>query len=196
MDIVNILISIVDWCVSHGFSVAQITLLLLTILFYFKSFSPLVKKVNSIKTNFDDLHNATREIQLHLKTKRGGLTPMHGLEKLNWANSNSPFILNQRGEWLSEESGIREIINTNSASLIGALEKDGPSNGYDVELFAMKEVANYVESNLEISKKIKDFIYKNPVYETKEIGLNDIYFVGSMILRDLYLQKHTEIKLD
>lgn len=197
MEILDSFFSIVNWFIAQGFNAGQITIIILGTFFYFKAFSPLLKKVNEIKNNFDDLHNATREIQVYLKNKKGGLAnPVHGLEKLSWANSNSPFVLNPRGQWLSEKSGIAEVVRNNSEVLVKILENNNPLNGYDVESLAIKEVANYVEANVDIIQKIKDFIYKNPVHESKEIGLNDIYFVGSIVLRDLYLEKHPEIKID
>lgn len=182
---------------DQGFTLGQITTIGLGVLFYVSAFRPIKIKVEDIKTNFDDLHNATREIQHYLKNKKkSGLNPVHTLDKLTWATANSPLVLNEKGKNLAIKSGIQKIIKDKSNELIALLENCNPTTAYDVEQYSVKVISDYISNKPELEKQIKDFIYNNPVVDNETIQFEDLYFVGSIELRDIYLNKHKEIKSD
>lgn len=150
--------------------------------------------LRDVKQEVNDLHYATKEIQNHLlKSGKKGFEPTHVLDKVAWAKSKSPFTLNERGSSLASESGMDSIIEENEEELVAHIELKKPTTGFDVEQYAFQVVNDFVEKNTEIITIVKRFIYNNPVFEEKEISLEDVYFVGSLILRDKYLKKHPEI---
>lgn len=195
-QIISALWSVVwDKLNASGFTLAQILILIALLFFYYKGFKPLSKTISDIKDKLSDIHNAGWEMQNHLgKSTRGKLEPLHKLNKLTWANSNSPFVLNDRGSRLAEKSGIKDIVSKNLTELIDKVEKTKPISGYDVERCSFEVLGEFIQSNMEFQKQIKDFIFNHPVFEDKEVGLGDIFFVGSIQIREEYFKKHPEIK--
>lgn len=178
---------------SNGFSTAQFFLFLAFFLFWKYNFIPMSKAIKEIKDSFSNLHNAGLEMQNHLgKGKKGRLDPIHKLDRLSWAVSHSPFQLNDMGENLYKSSGLEDVIKRYGDRLLKKMYENKPSTGYDVEKCSFHAIEEFVLSEKEIETNIKNFIYKNPVFEGKEVGLGDIFFVGSIKLRDMYFEKHPE----
>lgn len=193
----NIINQLFTWLGSHGFSFGQILVLGGIILFYLKSFLPFKKNFDTYSENsrsrMDSLHNAIREIQLHLRDKKRGSTqfdPMHSLDKLEWASSNSPFQLNEMGISLSKNSGIGTVIEENAKELVTTMHQKELVTGYDVEQCALHTLQDYVNDHPKYITKIKEYVFNNPVLNDKQVGLQDIFFVGSILLRDVYLEKY------
>ena len=185
--------NLTEWMTYLGITPQQITPLFLTaFLFGFVLWRYLIR---DLKTEVIDLHNATREIQLHLENppRRARLSPMHRLDKLAWAVANSPFQLNDKGQSLANASGISALVELNRVNMIAQLSKTNPPTGLDVEQCSFKILGEYVEQNKEEENKIKEFIFKNPVFEGKEIGIEDVLFVGGILLRNEYFKVHPEL---
>ena len=182
--------------VAIGLDFGQILVLACFAVFYKYAFRPLTKKVNDIKCHFEEFYNAGLEIQTHLGKSKGGgkLSPMFKLtSKLNWADSNSPFVLNEKGEGLMKASGMDKIVSDNIPALISMLEKLKPETKYDVDMASVKALGDFVHENEEIEKQIKSFIHNNPVYEGNEVNFGDLFFVGSLPLAQEYFKKHPEL---
>lgn len=100
-----------DWLTFFGITPQQLTPLAITLgaalLISWRYFW------RDIKSEVTDLHNATKEIQSHLsgRTRTNRLNPIHPIDKLTWATSNSPFELGARGLELAQKSGISSIAS-------------------------------------------------------------------------------------
>jgi len=147
--------------------------------------------IKKIKTTVTDLHNATRENQQTVFPKK---KPLHFLEKLTWSHANSPLQLNKRGKTLLEKSGMDRIVESNMPRLIKLLLETKPQTSYDVQENAFHVLSGFVSDEEKISKQVKTFIYNTPQIDEKEIGIPDLVYVGSLVLRDQYLKEHSEIK--
>jgi len=179
-----------DWLQYFGITPEQITPLVLFALvawwWYFRD----------LKQEVVDIYHASREMQLHLEKDGGAtrLTPMHRLNKLTWAAGNSPLELNALGKGLAHDSGIEKMVQDNDVELIGLVEDKNPPTALDVEQCSSKILSEFVLGNKLLEKEIKDFVFNHPVYKEKEISLNDIFFVGGLLLRDAYFERHPELK--
>lgn len=128
---------------------------------------------------------------------------LHGLEKKDFADSGSeselirimssqyttresPLKLNSRGKDLLESSGTRKVIDSNLDSLIEDMEKEKLDNLLDIELRCL--------CVLKRKKDDKEFISaKNYAWNNSNISINNIFYVGSIYLRDKYIEKHPEL---
>mgnify|MGYP000512285881 CR=1 FL=1 len=190
-----------------GLDKGQVTFLVVLVgLYYFfvkpnfiqqrKSLLKLEKSMYDVKEKFSEAHNATREMQLFLKRKRT-FSPLHNLEKLQWARSNSPYSLNASGEQLLKMSGIDLIILQNEDRILEILDERlqeiDTVTGYDIEKCALVSMACFAEESQEAIRHIKEFVYNHPTVDGREIDLKDIYFVGSLQIRDIYFKRHPEL---
>jgi hypothetical protein len=98
----------------------------------------------------------------------------------------SPQQLNERGEQLLNNSGIKKAIDQNLKMLLEKLERKKPQNLLDVEKYALYILRD--EEDESVTNTLKNYLYNNP-NET----FNTVLFVGSVYFRNLYLQKHPEM---
>lgn len=92
------------------------------------------------------------------------------------------MVLSEKGEKLFNESGIKNIIDSQKEMLFTAIKEKDPKNAYDVQEFS-KQVIELLKDNSEILGQLKDTAYKLGV------GVEEILFVGSMYLRDIALKE-------
>ena len=101
--------------------------------------------------------------------------------------SKSPLALTDYGEKLLKDSGFMEVFERIKNELVHELEQRNPKNKYQVQEFA---------------RDIMDALTKDPrfeslqkyVYEHPDVDVGLILRTGGIPLRDLYLEKHPEIK--
>ncbi len=103
-----------------------------------------------------------------------------------YAKGQSPLRLNEDGEWLLKESGIKKFIDDALEILLTRLEEKKLTNALDLEDEAFRVVEEN-EQEREVAG-FKNFLYNNP-----EETIGNILFVGSIYLRDKYLEIHPEI---
>lgn len=126
------------------------------------------------------------------KFEEKGLAPSGALRQ--WTSimsedilsSNSPKQLNEKGEKLLEESGIKDIIEDHIDNFIEGLEKERLKTAHDIELrsfYLLKE-----SENTDIAIPLKKYLYDNPHGD-----INTILLAGSIYLRNKYLEKHPEL---
>lgn len=117
------------------------------------------------------------------------------------AQKHSPKILNDNGRKIEALFGCKQFLKDNASWLIAEVEKFSPQTALDVETFSMSALR--VASFDERFNNLKDKIYHSATIElalsdgqTKnvEITLDDVLFVISLPLRDLYMAAHPEIK--
>lgn len=113
---------------------------------------------------------------------------------------HSPRKLNDNGERILSDINGNEFLQKNKDFFFAKIDEQHPKTALDVEL-----AANFVLlSNMsnDIFNDLKNFVYNAPTYlmnDDKEgqrpydLDMNDICFVLSLPLRDMYLAKHKEI---
>lgn len=116
------------------------------------------------------------------------------------AQKNSPKSLNNNGEKVFETFGCGAFLEENKEWLLGEVSKFNPKTALDVEMCSLSALR--VASSDERFNNLKDLIYRSPKIdlslpagETRkvEVTLEDVLFVISLPLRDLYLGAHPEI---
>lgn len=139
--------------------------------------------VKRIDRDFDNVKEDVKSID----RKLAGIEPKVGAlwEKL-MAGSSSPRYLNEEGERVFKESGIKIIIDEKLNELISEVEKLSPQTAYDAERFT-ESVMYSLRNNPSLIKSLKDGAYETGV------DIDIVLFVGSIYLRDKYLEKHPEL---
>lgn len=103
-----------------------------------------------------------------------------------WADrlavSHSPIRLNQKGQEILEQSGIKQIIDERIDSLLKELEDKKPLNAYQVQEFA-KDVISAVKNDPVVLLKLEQGAFRAGV------DTDSLLFVGAIYFRDLALPK-------
>lgn len=101
------------------------------------------------------------------------------LWKDKYAPANSPRRLNELGEKILEESGVREIIEGKKDRLTEIVRSMKPTTAYDAEQTIFSVVSDIPQYCPEIVNDLKDGAFR--------VGQNidTILFVGAIHLRDL-----------
>jgi hypothetical protein len=96
-----------------------------------------------------------------------------------YAPAHSPRQLNNRGNDILKESGIKEIVDQKKSKLLQIIKNKDPKNPYDAEKFTtqiMSELPTYCP---EVIEQLKGGAFKTGV------DIKTVLFVGSIYLRDL-----------
>lgn len=108
----------------------------------------------------------------------------------------SPRRLNNFGEKLFEDIKGREFLENNKEVLFKEILKNNPLTALDVEQYSYSSLLLYTTTPM--FNKLKDYVYNAPAIlldkgEKYEIVLNDICFVLSIPLRDMFLKAYPNI---
>lgn len=112
----------------------------------------------------------------------------------------SPRKLNDNGKLLFENCGGGEFLIQHKGELLDAIAAKEPKTALDVEEIANDVLIERLESD--IFNDIKQWVYNSPYWtisvdgEDKKyaITMNDICFVLSLPLRDMYLEAHPDLE--
>ncbi len=96
--------------------------------------------------------------------------------------SNSPMVLNETGQKILNESGIKNIILENKEMLLNAIREKNPETAYDVQEIA-KKVVNLLKENTDIFIRLKNGAFKSGT------NIDSVLLVGSFPLRDMALKE-------
>lgn len=117
-----------------------------------------------------------------------------------FSQKESPRKLNAQGISLFNECAGQKFINDNKEQLLSAIESKNPRTALDVEQYANEVLVSRLNS--EIFNELKQWVYNSPSIQVDVSGrkveyaltMNDICFILSIPLRDLYLDYHPEIE--
>ncbi len=155
------------------------------------------KDTNVMKDCVVGINNTTREIQTYIQEKDGKAF-VHKLPKnlgfFDWAKTRSPLRLNKAGSDLSKASGMEKMVKDNINELLIDLEERNLETAYDVQQESFDVVEDLITSEKEYEKELKNFLFNNPKFKGKMVDPADLVFVGSLILRDAYLDRHEELR--
>ena len=117
-----------------------------------------------------------------------------------FSQKSSPRELNEAGLQLFRDVKGEEFLNENKDIFLKGIENKNPKTALDVEESALEVLFSHTDNDMFI--KIKNWIYNSPTRkllidgEVKDyaITMNDVCFVLSLPLRNMYLDLHAELK--
>ena len=112
----------------------------------------------------------------------------------------SPRRLNEAGEKLLADIGGLAFLDTNKGILISCIEERKPKTALDVEESALLVLYDHLDDDMFIG--MKQWVYNSPSRRLKIDGeerdytvtMNDVCFVLSLPLRDMYLDLHHDVQ--
>ena len=119
--------------------------------------------------------------------EKGTLVEWTEIMSKKFAPAHSPTRINEDGEKLIDETGIKKIIDEKLDIFIKELESQNLKSPYDVEqncFYLLKS-----KKNTDVMIPIRNYVYCHPNGFAEEI----IFFVGGVYLRDKYFEKYPEI---
>ncbi len=116
-----------------------------------------------------------------------------------FSQKESPRKLNLLGEQLFENSGGQKFLDQNKNELLAAIAAKAPNTALDVENLAIEVLISQLDSD--IFNELKQWVYNSPSLkidvqgqkQEEAVTLNDICFVLSLSLRDMYLEAHPDL---
>ena len=112
----------------------------------------------------------------------------------------SPRKLNLFGEQLFEDCGGQFFLDKNSDELLAAIAAKDPQTALDVENFAIEVLISQLDSD--IFNELKQWVYNSPSFKIEiqgqeqeyTVSMNDVCFILSLPLRDMYLKTHPDVE--
>lgn len=116
-----------------------------------------------------------------------------------YSAKKSPRQLNENGLILLHDISGQNFLEENGDKLVEEMEKIAPKTALDVENLALAILR--IHSDDDIFIPLKNWVYRAPEREIKKstgvemkaVTMDDVYFVLSLPLRDMYLDRHPEI---
>ncbi len=118
---------------------------------------------------------------------------------LIFSQKKSPRKLNAFGEQLFKDCGGQKFLDQNSEELLAAIAAKDPCTALDVENLAIEVLISRLDSG--IFNELKQWVYNSSSLKIEVQGqeqeyavtMNDICFVLSLPLRDMYLETHPDL---
>ena len=125
--------------------------------------------------------------------------PASPKEAPSFSRKASPLRLNDVGERVFADCNGEEFLQQNKQLLFEWIDDEKPKTALDVEQCAMMVLRMY--SNEDMFNGLKDWVYNSPAIKVEKEGkteelivsLDDLFFIISLPLRDMYLQEHPSI---
>ncbi len=147
------------------------------------------KKVNK---SFPEIKDKLSSIDSSLNTLNTILIEKEIIKSSIYSQANSPRIVNESGKKVYQQSGAKNILEENSNNLINELEKLDNRSLLKLEQNCLKVMIS--KMNTDEFKPIQDFAFQNPNFQDKPLTYTDILYIMSIYLRDIYINKHPELK--
>ena len=103
--------------------------------------------------------------------------------KDEYAPANSPRQLNEKGNTILENSGIKEIIERKKEQLLRVVKSKNTTNAYDAEQTILSVVMDLIEHCPDIEKDLKSGAFKVGA------SIDSVLFVGGIYLRNLIFEE-------
>ena len=115
---------------------------------------------------------------------------------ISFSTKASPRKLNAEGEKLFEDIKGREFLDTNADFLLNCIKDKTPKTPLVVETVAVEVLVENL--NNDMFNDVKNWVYNSPMRKIEisgelqdyEVTINDVCFVLSLPLRDMYLDKY------
>jgi len=134
------------------------------------------KDLDVMRQELGDVQNGLGDVRSRVVEMS---TRLDVLWKDRFAIAHSPRQLNERGNTVLNESGIKEIIYEKKDVLAALVKEKRPTNPYDAEQAILAVVNDLQERNPEVTDRLKDGAFR--------VGADipTLLFVGGIFLRDL-----------
>jgi len=100
----------------------------------------------------------------------------------------SPKRLNKEGQLVLKESGMKEIIDTHMKTFIKELKDENLESPLDLENRSFEILKSKEKDKITIPLRYY-------LYDHSDEDIDTIFFVGSIYLRDKYIERHPEMLL-
>lgn len=192
-----------DWLVKHTPTLAIIIVAVVITVFITQYVMKLISRLKDVEkaTNesapkysqlFESITHMASDISkilFYLKGKDSKLDT--GLFK-----HHSPIELSDFGRKLLDISGGKEYVDKNLNLLLSAIESKNLMSALDVQIQCITVICEH--NNDPDFKKIKDYIFQNPVYKFEDfeypLSLSTANNIMGIYLRDKYFEKHPELR--
>lgn len=173
--------------------------------FYYTRIVKAEEKIEGILKNVNNLpcsmHEQTSsQILDKLNTITTYLMTKDSKASYIFSQKASPRKLNPDGEALLKDCDGDVFLEQNKDELLGAIAAKSPATALDVENIAFAVLITRLDSD--IFNELKQWVYNSPSRKVQIQGheeeytvtMNDICFVLSLPLRDMYLKTHPDIE--
>ncbi len=162
--------------------------------FYFVRFRDLEKKsdgISGITERIDDKIEPTLvKINLALDRISRYIITKDSLDP-SFFNTGSPVELNTLAKDILKKSGGKNFVDNSLDFLVSKIDERNPKSNLDIQQLAVSVILDLVDT--EALSKIKDFVYQNPKYRSKDISMPTIINIVALYLRDKYFELHPEL---
>ena len=157
-----------------------------------KQFNTVDEKFNNVEKKLEDISDTVTSHTFTLMSICSFLDNKFPKNKINSYMKKSPRQLTEIGEKMLDMVNGRQFLNDNKKQLFKIIDRYHPKTKLDVQNTSMTALLYYTTTDA--FNNIKDIIYDMPEMETDEgkyeVTLNDICFVMSLPLRDMYITEH------
>lgn len=137
------------------------------------------ESVKRIDKDFDDVKKDVNK----MKEDVAGMRPQVDLLwKRAFAPGHSPMVLNEAGQRIFNQSGIKSIILENKEVLLNAIKEKSPQTAYRVQELA-EEAVNLLKEKPGILSRLQEGAFRAGV------DVSAVLFTGSIFLRDIALEE-------
>lgn len=136
----------------------------------------------------DDLQKTMEKIKTNIKIACDALIKSEVIE-FNGTDlqTYSPFQITEEGKQKINDLGFEKIFEDNKKDFFDFIDAENPKSKYDIEAMSIKAVFSLF--NKDYFRGVKEYLYNNPTYGTKQM----ITLLGVHV-RDKYLEDHPEIE--
>lgn len=156
------------------------------------------ERYKHIEKTVNDLPCREREKEIsNLRRRVKSMQPRPEIKQApSFSRKASPLRLNDVGERVFADCKGEEFILRHKELLFEWIDEEKPKTALDVEQCAMMVLMMY--SDEDIFNGLKDWVYNSPAIKVEKegkieeliISLQDLFFIISLPLRDIYLQEH------
>lgn len=141
------------------------------------------------------------QVGVVLQIMTANQTPRDMVAAVTYSEKHSPRRLNANGDALLADINGLEFLQANKSTLLDDIEKFVPKTSLDVENVALSVLR--LRMSDDIFNEIKSWVYNAPArnivgkdgkQKMTEVSLEDVLFVLSLPLRDMFLAEHPEIQ--
>lgn len=172
---------------------------------YYNRFVPAEKKANDNEKRIDNLPCSKHDemfasIKEDLAVIRTYLTTKYPTAAPVFSQKMSPRSLNDAGKKLLEDIGGSAFLSENKDVLVACIDEKKPKTALDVEEAALLVLYDHLDDDMFIG--MKKWVYSSPsrkvmidgIERDYTVTMNDVCFVLSLPLRDIYLELHPELQ--
>ena len=173
---------------------------ILTVLFckwYYGRFVPTERKADDGQQQLQKLPCQKHEAEL--SSIQGFLRARYPVAFEPYDQRKNPRSLNEEGERLFNDMGGAGFLETHGPRLLNRMAEQHPKTPLDVEYEAQDALFYFFKDDM--FNELKRWVYYSPmrkmtidgVEKDHEVTMEEVLFVLSLPLRDLYLELHPEI---